>query len=75
MLAVMSGIATSRQAAGDVPVVQDGRPGAPALLLIQNAAAPIALWDPVAPALASAYRVIRVDLLGVLDGESLLDNG
>jgi pimeloyl-ACP methyl ester carboxylesterase len=45
-------------------VVQDGRPGAPALLLIQNAAAPIALWDPVIPSLAGAYRVIRVDLLG-----------
>jgi pimeloyl-ACP methyl ester carboxylesterase len=49
---------------GDVHVVQDGRPDAPALLLIQNAAAPIALWDPVVPELAGAYRVIRVDLLG-----------
>jgi pimeloyl-ACP methyl ester carboxylesterase len=64
MLAVMSGIASSRLADGDVHVVQDGRPGAPALLLIQNAAAPIDLWDPVVPALAGAYRVIRVDLLG-----------
>ena len=45
-------------------IVQDGRPGAPALLLIQNAAAPLALWDPVVPSLAGAYRVIRVDLLG-----------
>jgi pimeloyl-ACP methyl ester carboxylesterase len=49
---------------GDMHVVQAGRPGAPALLLIQNAAAPIALWDPVIPSLAGAYRVIRVDLLG-----------
>jgi pimeloyl-ACP methyl ester carboxylesterase len=48
----------------DMHVVQDGRPGAPALLLIQNAAAPIALWDPVVPSLAGAHRVIRVDLLG-----------
>ena len=48
----------------DMPVVQDGRPGAPALLLIQNAAAPIALWDPVVPSLAGAHRVIRADLLG-----------
>jgi pimeloyl-ACP methyl ester carboxylesterase len=48
----------------DMHVVQDGRPGAPALLLIQNAAAPIALWDPVVPFLAGAYRIIRVDLLG-----------
>jgi len=55
MLAVMS---------GDTHVVQDGRPGAPALLLIQNAAAPIALWDPVVPSLAGTYRVIRADLLG-----------
>jgi pimeloyl-ACP methyl ester carboxylesterase len=49
---------------GDIQVVQDGGPGAPALLLIQNGAAPIALWDPVVPSLAGAYRVIRVDLLG-----------
>jgi pimeloyl-ACP methyl ester carboxylesterase len=49
---------------GDVHVVQDGRPGAPALLLIQNGAAPIALWDPVVPSLAGAYRIVRVDLLG-----------
>jgi pimeloyl-ACP methyl ester carboxylesterase len=49
---------------GDMHVVQDGRPGAPALLLIQNAAAPIALWDPVVSSLAGDYRVIRVDLLG-----------
>jgi pimeloyl-ACP methyl ester carboxylesterase len=45
-------------------IVEDGRPDAPALLLIQNAAAPIALWDPVVPSLAGAYRVIRADLLG-----------
>jgi pimeloyl-ACP methyl ester carboxylesterase len=32
--------------------------------LIENAAAPISLWDPVVPSLAGAYRVIRVDLLG-----------
>jgi pimeloyl-ACP methyl ester carboxylesterase len=55
MLAVMS---------GDIHVVQDGSPGAPPLLLIQNAAAPIALWDPVVPSLAGAHHVIRADLLG-----------
>jgi pimeloyl-ACP methyl ester carboxylesterase len=49
---------------GDMHVVQDGKPGAPALLLIQNAAVPTACWDPVVPRLAGAYRVIRVDLLG-----------
>ena len=49
---------------GDTYVVQDGKPGAPALLLIQNAAAPLACWDPFVPQLADAHRVIRVDLLG-----------
>jgi len=49
---------------GDIYVVQDGKPGAPALLLIQNAAAPLACWDPFVPQLADAHRVIRVDLLG-----------
>jgi pimeloyl-ACP methyl ester carboxylesterase len=49
---------------GDMHVVEDGKPGAPALLLIQNAAAPLACWDPFVPQLASAHRVIRVDLLG-----------
>lgn len=65
MLAVMSGIA-NKQASSPMTehVVQDGSPGAPALLLIQNAATPIALWDPVVAALAGAYHVIRVDLLG-----------
>lgn len=45
-------------------VVEDGKPGAPALLLVSNAAAPTPLWDPVVPQLAGADRVIRVDLLG-----------
>jgi pimeloyl-ACP methyl ester carboxylesterase len=64
-LAVMSGMA-NKQASSPMAehVVQDGSRGAPPLLLIQNAATPIALWDPVVAALAGAYRVIRVDLLG-----------
>jgi pimeloyl-ACP methyl ester carboxylesterase len=45
-------------------VVEDGTRGAPAVLLLQNAAAPIALWDPLVPLLAGGYRVIRVDLIG-----------
>ncbi len=49
---------------GDMHVAEDGRPGAPALLLLQNAAAPMACWDPFVPQLAGAHRVIRVDLLG-----------
>lgn len=54
----------ARPGEDDVHIVQDGRPGARVLLLIQNAAAPIALWDPVVASLAGTYRVIRVDLLG-----------
>jgi pimeloyl-ACP methyl ester carboxylesterase len=49
---------------GDMHIVEDGKPSAPALLLIHGAAASTACWDPVVPALASSYRVIRVDLLG-----------
>ena len=49
---------------GDMHVVQDGEPGAPALLLIHGTAASTAWWDPVVPRLAGACRVIRVDLLG-----------
>ena len=47
---------------GDMHVVEDGRPGAPGLLLIHGTAASAAWWDPVIPALAGACRVIRVDL-------------
>jgi pimeloyl-ACP methyl ester carboxylesterase len=34
------------------------------MLLLSNAAAPTAIWDPVVPLLAETFRVIRVDLLG-----------
>ncbi len=49
---------------GDMHVVENGRPGAPTLLLIHGAAASTAYWDLVVPSLASAFHVIRVDLLG-----------
>jgi hypothetical protein len=49
---------------GDMHVVQDGTPGAPALLLIHGSAGSLASWDAVVPSLAGAFRVIRVDLLG-----------
>ena len=49
---------------GDMHVVEDGRPDAPALLLIHGAAASTAYWDLVVPSLAGAFRVIRVDLPG-----------
>ena len=53
-----------RLADGDMHVVEDGRPGAPALLLIHGSAGSTAWWDPVVPALAGTCRVIRVNLLG-----------
>src|SRR5260370_16298321 len=49
---------------GDMHVVADGKPAAPALLLIHGTGASTAWWDPVVPRLAGAYRVIRGDLLG-----------
>src|SRR5437763_4657328 len=49
---------------GDMHVVEDGKPGAPGLLLIHGTVGSTAWWDPVVPALAGACRVIRVDLLG-----------
>jgi pimeloyl-ACP methyl ester carboxylesterase len=49
---------------GDMHVVEDGKPGTPALLLIHGTGASTAWWDPVVPRLADACRVIRVDLLG-----------
>jgi len=49
---------------GDMHVVEDGKPDAPAVLLIHGTAGSTAWWDPVVPRLADAYRVIRVDLLG-----------
>jgi pimeloyl-ACP methyl ester carboxylesterase len=49
---------------GDMHVVENGKPGAPALLLIHGTGGSTAWWDPVVPRLAGAYRVIRVDLFG-----------
>lgn len=49
---------------GDMHVVRDGPPDAPALLLIHGTGACTAWWDPVIPTLAAACRVIRVDLAG-----------
>jgi pimeloyl-ACP methyl ester carboxylesterase len=49
---------------GEMHIVEDGKPGAPALLLIHGAASSAAIWGPVVPALAGSCRVIRVDLLG-----------
>jgi pimeloyl-ACP methyl ester carboxylesterase len=48
----------------EMHVAEDGDPDAPALLLLTNAAAPTAIWDPVIPTLARAHHVIRVNPLG-----------
>ncbi len=42
---------------GDMHAVEDGMPGAPAVLLIHGSAGSTAWWDPVVPALAGACRV------------------
>jgi pimeloyl-ACP methyl ester carboxylesterase len=49
---------------GQLHVVENGKSDGPALLLLSNAAAPTAVWDPVISTLATPFRVIRVDLLG-----------
>ena len=49
---------------GVMHVVEDGQPGAPAVLLIHGLGASTAWWDPVIPQLAGACQVIRVDLAG-----------
>ena len=53
-----------RFAGRDLHVVEDGKPSAPALVLLSNAAVPLALWGPVVPFLIDAFRVIRIDGLG-----------
>jgi pimeloyl-ACP methyl ester carboxylesterase len=50
--------------ASDVQVVENGERDAPTLLLLSNAAAPSASWEPVVPSLAKAHHVVRIDLLG-----------
>lgn len=49
---------------GSVYVCQDGPRDAPALLLIHGSASSRRIWDPLVPLLATAHRVIRIDLLG-----------
>ncbi|WP_026343022.1 alpha/beta fold hydrolase [Nocardia sp. BMG111209] len=48
---------------GNIHVVTDGPPGAPAVVLLHGLAGSTAWWDPVVPALADR-RVVRIDLLG-----------
>ncbi|GAA3131098.1 alpha/beta fold hydrolase [Streptosporangium carneum] len=58
-----SGEQIVRLPGGDVHVVQDGPPGAPAVVLLHGLAGSAAWWDPVLPPLRD-LRVVRVDLLG-----------
>lgn len=51
-------------------VVADGDPMAPPLLLIHGSGATGSMWVPVVPALATTYRVIRIDLPGCGQSES-----
>jgi pimeloyl-ACP methyl ester carboxylesterase len=57
--------------AGRVHVREDGPPDAPTIVLLHGYASSLHVYDRVAPILATAHRVIRVDLLG--HGSSALD--
>ncbi|GIJ79035.1 Pimeloyl-ACP methyl ester carboxylesterase [Micromonospora phaseoli] len=48
----------------DIHVSQAGPRDAPALVLIHGLGASTEWWSPIVPALATSYRVIRIDLLG-----------
>ncbi|HWP35003.1 MAG TPA: alpha/beta fold hydrolase, partial [Thermodesulfobacteriota bacterium] len=43
---------------------EQGPPGAPPLLLLHSLGTSLHIWDPVVPALARLYRVVRCDLRG-----------
>ena len=47
-----------------VRVRQDGPKDAPAILLLHSIGTSLHVWDPVVPALAAAFRVIRPDMRG-----------
>ncbi len=45
-------------------VREDGKPDAPALLLLHSLGTNLHVWDPIVPALAASFRVIRPDMRG-----------
>lgn len=47
-----------------VRVREDGDPNGPPLLLLHSLGTDLRLWDPVVPALASMFRIIRPDMRG-----------
>jgi pimeloyl-ACP methyl ester carboxylesterase len=49
---------------GDLQVREDGRAGAPAIVLLHGWTASLRWWDRVTPMLARRHHVVRVDLLG-----------
>lgn len=49
---------------GDMYVAEAGDPTSPAVVLIHGTVASAVCWDPIVPALADAFHVISVDLLG-----------
>jgi pimeloyl-ACP methyl ester carboxylesterase len=49
---------------GELHVVEAGSPTAPTMLLIHGTAGSLVWWDPIVPALAERYHVVRVDLAG-----------
>ena len=49
---------------GELHVVEAGSPTAPTMLLIHGTAGSLVWWDPIVPALAEHYHVVRVDLAG-----------
>jgi pimeloyl-ACP methyl ester carboxylesterase len=49
---------------GEVHVVEAGSPTAPTMLLIHGTAGSLVWWDPIVPALAEHFHVVRVDLAG-----------
>src|SRR4029450_2020320 len=49
---------------GELHVVEAGSPTAPPILLIHGTAGSLVWWDPIVPALAAHYHVVRVDLAG-----------
>jgi pimeloyl-ACP methyl ester carboxylesterase len=48
----------------DLQVHENGPASAPALVLLHGFAGSLRWWDAITPALATRYRVVRVDLLG-----------
>jgi pimeloyl-ACP methyl ester carboxylesterase len=49
---------------GELHVVEAGSPTAPTMLLIHGTAGSLVWWDPIVPALAVHFHVVRVDLAG-----------